>query len=272
MLTAKHYYGLLYGAFAGLAFAIAVWGVDDFLLGEGHALFPWLKFVLGIVLCLAFGGLAGWLTARLDKTHLALFIWLVTLALFSWFSLLIPFRAVPNLLVWLKPELNGVLVYDYVDEVQIRFGVTLAVAITFGLIAGVLQLVLSESAVFSASPFSKIVPLLVCGFLMAIAGAWIDNFNNQPMRAALLSVDTAIQYKLEHRNQPIDPLISRQLHLSSVNSFEDLIDRPYRLVVTTYQGDLGTFHLLVMFPDARVDCVTVYEQPIYCQKVAPPSS
>jgi hypothetical protein len=64
ILQFKHRFGLWYGIAVGLSFAIFAWGVDSFLLSRMNGLFPWLKFLGGLIPCTIVGGLAGWLSAR----------------------------------------------------------------------------------------------------------------------------------------------------------------------------------------------------------------
>ncbi len=60
--------GLRFGLIAGASFALGAWGIDAAGLLQSHALIPWLKLVLGLVVALPVGSLAGWLAVRLGKT------------------------------------------------------------------------------------------------------------------------------------------------------------------------------------------------------------
>ena len=73
--VAKHNYGLLYGAVAGLAFAVTVWGIDDYSLSQAHALFPWLKFIVGAIICVLVGALVGRLSAQFEKVYATFLTW-----------------------------------------------------------------------------------------------------------------------------------------------------------------------------------------------------
>ncbi len=269
LLSSKYRYGMLYGAFTGLIFACMVWGFDGLRLSQAHALFPWLKFGLGLVMCLVLGMLAGRLAAQLDKTHWSVLIWLVTIAAFAWLSLVIPFILAPRLTVWWKPELQAWLNFTYYPEFQFRFGVTLIWCLLFGVITGFLQLPLTESAVYSTSLLGKGVPLLLPLILMIVAGSWVDNNNNGPLRNALLNLDQAIQYTLDHEGQTIAPNTVLDLHLYAITSVQDLIDRPRWLTVRSYNSTLDDVHLIVQFGDTRVDCETVSEQPLFCTRPGP---
>ena len=265
--SAKHNYGLLYGAIAGLAFAVAVWGFDDYSLSQAHALFPWLKFIVGAIICILVGALAGRLSAQFEKVYATFLTWLIPLALFAWLSLVIPFSFAPSLTTWLRPDLKGLLNYVYYPDFQYRFGLSLALALIFGSLVGLLQPMLTESAVFSNSSGGKLISLVVCIVLMGLSGIWIDNFNNEPLRSAVVSMNETIQYALDHQGQQVDPKVARQMHLSTINSVADLINRPRRLVVSSYNNTLGEINLLVEFDNIPVHCVVVYAQPAFCERV-----
>ncbi len=267
LTSAKHNYGMLYGAVAGLAFASAAWGVDDYILSQAHALYPWLKFIVGGILCVGVGALGGRLSAQFENMYVKILIWLAPLAAFAWLSLAIPFTFAPRLIVWLRPDIQGLLNYVYYPDFQVRFGLSLILALIFGLIAGLMQPMLTESAVFSSSSGGKLIPLIICAVLMGLSGTWVDSFNNEPLRSAVTSMNETIQYALDHQGQSVDPKVARQMHLSTVNSIAELIDRPRHLVVSSYDNTLGEVHLLVEFDHTPVSCVIVYAQPTFCEKV-----
>ncbi len=266
VISAKRKYGMFYGAVAGLAFAVAAWGIDGYFLSQAHALFPWLKFIIGSVLCVCAGAFAGRLSARSEKVTSSVLIWLVFLTLFAWFSLMVPFKLTPSLIVWLRPDLKGLLDYTYYPDFEYRFGLSLVLVLIFGIMVSLLQPTLTESAVFSNSSAGRLMPLAICTILMVLSGVWIDDFNNQPLRSAVISMDETIQYASEHQGQVIDPQVAREMHLSTIDSVADLLDRPRHLVVSGYNNDLGQVHVLVIFGNTPVDCVVVYAQPAFCKR------
>ena len=86
VLHSKYMYGVWYGVVVGLAFAIFAWGVDAYKLDQMNALHPWLKFAVGVLPCLLLGAFTGWLSARLDKPLIAMFLWVATAAVFTWLA------------------------------------------------------------------------------------------------------------------------------------------------------------------------------------------
>ena len=262
-------YGMYYGISAGLAFAFAAWGIDGYQLSQAHALFPWLKFILGAIICTGLGGLAGRIAAAIEKVFVAILIWLVTSAIFAWLSVGLPFQIVPSLTVLLRPDLKNLLNYTYYPDFQYRLSIALIWAVLLGFFIGLLQLVLTESAVYSISFLGKSAPLLVCIIFMAIAGIWIDNLNNQPLRDGLLSINAAIQYLQQHHGQVIPPQIAQEQHLYALSSVEDLIDRPRSLFISNYSSTLEDIHVIVNFGGTLVDCESASGQPLFCKPVVP---
>lgn len=55
VLRLKRRLGMAYGLSLGLAFAVSSWGVDGYLLSQAHALYPWLKLIIGAVICVTIG-------------------------------------------------------------------------------------------------------------------------------------------------------------------------------------------------------------------------
>lgn len=266
----KRTYGAIYGVITGFAFAFAAWGLDDYGLSQAHALYPWLKFMIGAAICFPLGGLAGWSSAWLDKIFASVLIWLATSAILVWLTVALPFQIAPNVTIWLKPDLKGLLNYPFFQDFQIRFSVGFAWAFIFGFLVGLLQLVMSESAVFSPSFFNKLLPVIVSVILMTIAGTMLDNLGNEPLRGAIASVNSVIQYELDHQGQTIDTQTARQMHLSAISNLDGLIHRPRELVVSSYDSSLEEVHVMVEFGNTLVDCVTVYDQPSFCEQITTP--
>lgn len=269
VLSAKRRYGARFGAVAGLAFALAAWGIDALQLSAAHAYYPWLKLVVGLVCCIPLGWLAGRIAARADRSLTAVIIWVVTAGVFSWLTVALPFQIAPALSIRFNPALQGLLHYTVYDEFQTRLGVGVVWMLIFGALIGVLQLPMSEPAVVSTSSLGRILPLLVCAILMFVPGYIIDSLNNEPLRNGLISIDTVIQYSLDHEGQAIDPQTARDQHLSVLRNIQDLVHKPRHLIVGKYDKLLGQIDVIVGFGDTYVDCTSFYEQPTFCKPVAP---
>jgi hypothetical protein len=260
--------GMAYGMVAGLAFAISTWGIDGFRLSLAHAFYPWLKFILGAVICTVIGGIAGWLVARLEKGLFALLIYLGVAFIFSRLSVGLPFQIFPDVVARLDPETGNLLNYVFYEEsFNSRFAITMLWVSLFTVLVGILQIPLAEPAAFATSFFGKAGHLLVCAMLMLISGSIVDNLSNEPLRLAVLSTDNTIQFVVDHQGQEVDRDLARSMHVSSLRPVEEVIDQPRRLIVRSYDQWLGQINVLVRFGDTWVDCSVVYNQPSFCEYV-----
>jgi hypothetical protein len=269
VLRMKRRMGMVYGIMVGLSFAAATWGVDGFLLDRAHALYPWLKFAVGAMICMITGGMAGWLVARLEKVILAIPIYLGVAFVFSWLIVVLPFRILPMVVAWLDPEAGNLLNYTFYEDFNSRFVIAIAWVSLFLTLAGILQIPLTEPAAFSVSYFGKIIPLVVCSVIMFINGAIVDTLNNEPLRTALLHMENTIQFSVDHQGKEVDRMLARTMRMSSLRAVEDVISQPRQLIVGSYDKWLDQIHILVRFGDTWVDCIVVYNQPSFCQYVIP---
>lgn len=257
--------GIAYGLTVGLSFAIATWGIDGFLLSQAHAFYPWLKFIIGAVICMAVGGLAGWLVARSEKSLLGLLIYLAAGLVFSWLIVALPFRILPAALQALDPEVGNLLNYTFYEGFNSRLVIAIAWVSLFVALVGVLQLPLSEPAAFSTSIFGKVAPLLVCTVVMFINGVIVDTLNNEPLRTAVLHMENTIEFAVAHQGEEVDRTTARTMRMSSLRAVEPSIHEPRRLIVGGYDQYLDQIHVLVRFGQTWVDCIVVYNQPSFCE-------
>jgi len=265
VIRSKHIYGMTYGIVVGLGFAGAAWGLDAYLLSQSHAMYPWLKFIVGAVLCALTGGLTGWLVARLEKGIPALLLWLVCAFVFAWLTNAVPFLIFPQLAGWLEPDIKDLLNYVYHDNFQLRFGVAFIWIAIFVTIAGILQLPLADSAVFSTSIGGKAAPLLLCIVFMVINGVIIDDLTNLPLRESMVAMDQTIQFVLDTEGQPVDLARSREMHAASLRAVRDQVQVSRRLLVGSFDEFFGEVHVLIRFGDQWVECSTIYSQPAFCK-------
>jgi hypothetical protein len=267
VLRAKHMYGIWYGAIIGLAFSIFAWGLDAYKLTQINGLYPWLKFLVGVFPCVIVGGFTGWLSARVGKPLLALLFWIIAASVFAWFTVSLPLQITPRVLDLIEPALKDLLHYTYYEQFSFRFGVAYTWLIIFAALAGLLQIPLSDSAVFSMSIFGKISPMLAAMILMAIAGSTMDNLNNELLRAPIDAINTTTQFFIDHRNEHIEPLQTRQMHLASLRTVQELVTPERKFIISGYDELLGDVQVLARFQKAWVECEVLYNQPLSCKQV-----
>lgn len=270
ILRSKHMFGVWFGVALGLTFSIFAWGIDAFLLNRMNGLFPWLKFLGGVIPCMIVGGFAGWLSARLDKPLLAMLLWAAAAAVFAWLTVSVPLQITPRILSLVDPGIKDLLHYRYYEALSTRFGVEYAWIAIFVSLAGLLQIPLSDSAVFSTSFFGKISPMLVTLVLMVICGTMVDGLNNELLRFPVDAVNLTIQFVLDNRGREIDPAESRRMHLGVLRTVEDLITPERKFIVSGYDQFLEQVQVLARFEKAWVECDLVLNQLIKCEQVGTP--
>ena len=268
VLRSKRTYGTMYGVVVGLAFAFFCWGIDSNILSQHHGIQPWLKFVLGAILCVIPGGIIGWLSAKFDKSSYSLLLWLVAGSIFAWLTVNLPLVILPKMLNMLEPQLIGLLNYTYFDDFNTRVAVAYTWIAIFISITGVLQIPLSGSAVFSTSLFGKISPLFVVVILMSISGTIVDaGLINEPLRSATISVDNTIQFIVDNRGKDVDKAEARRMHTGAFRAIDESVTQQRDLIVSGYDGELGEVHVLIRFERDVVGCQVFYSQPITCKVI-----
>jgi hypothetical protein len=270
VLRAKHTYGIWFGIALGLTFSIFAWGLDAYALSRMNGFYPWLKFVGGAILCMLVGGLTGWLSARLDKPILAFLLWAVAASVFAWLIVSLPLQITPRVLSLLEPEIESLLHYTNYEGLASRFAVAYVWLTFFVSVAGLLQLPLSDTAVFSTSLFGKLSPLLVVLVLMAICGTIVDGLNNELLRSPIHAVDTTIQFFIDQRGKEVDLMESRRMHLAALRRVEPLITPRRKFIVSGFDQYLEQVQVLARFEEGWVECNLVVNQLISCKQVGSP--
>jgi hypothetical protein len=265
----KRKYGLTYGAAGGLAFAIALWGYDAVLLSQSHAMFPWLKLIVGGSLATLTGGLAGWLTSRLEKILLGFLFWVAASALFGLYIVIVPLVLAPRITGLLVPQISHLLLYTTYDNLPTMVAVAFGWTIVGAIISSVIQLPMLDHAVFSVSGFGKIRPHLLCAVLMLISGGVSDSLNNKPLRDPIIALDSTFQFILDTRGQEIDKATSREKHLASFRLIEQDVTESRQLVVSHYDRLLENIDVLINFDGKWAMCPTFFNAPMTCQPISP---
>jgi hypothetical protein len=270
ILHSRHIFGIWFGASLGIAFAIFAWGIDAFLLNQMNGLYPWLKFLGGVFPCVIVGGLTGWLSARFDKPFFAVLFWGAAAAVFAWVTVSLPLQIMPRILGMAEPEIQNLLHYTSYEAFSARFGIAYVWIAIFVCLAGLLQIPLSESAIFSTSLFGKLSPLLITLVLMAICGTLVDDLNNKLLRSPVEALNTSIQFALDNRGREIPPAESRRMRLSALRSVRDLITPQRRFIVSGYDQLMEQVYVLARFDGAWVECELIVNQILNCEQVGTP--
>jgi len=266
VLRNKRRYGFWYGTVLGLSFSVFSWGIDGSLLNAHHGMYPWLKFIVGMIICTLVGGLAGWLSSKTNKPLFSMIIWLVTASVFAWLTVNLPILIFPRLLSIIEPQTSRLLNYVYYEGFGARVGVSYTWLAIFIALAGLLQIPSSDSAVFSTSLFGKAGPILVVIVLTAIGGTMVDNgLINEPLRSSVISTDNTIQFILDNRGKEVDNAEARKMHTGAFRAVEDSVTVQRELIVRSYDDLLGDLNILIHFEKDWVECQVLYSQPNRCK-------
>ena len=268
ILLAKQRYGMWFGIAVGSAFAFFTWGIDAYQLNAVNGLHPWLKFVAGAIPAMLVGGFTGWLSAKLDKVIVALLLWALTAAFYAWLTLSVPLQIVPALFNFVEPGTRGLLHFVYYPDFVVRIGVAFAWILLFVSVIGLLQIPLSEPAVFSTTLFSKLIPVLFCFILTGICGTIVDGLNNEQPRLSVIAMNSTIQFFIDHQGKATDPTEARQKHVGSLRTIQNLVTPERKLTVSSYDEYLGEIDILIRFKSAWVECTVFYNQPSNCKEAA----
>ncbi len=268
MIRSRRLTGLIYGMVSGLAFAVAVWGWDGYILSRSHAYLPWLSLGVALVYCAIVGAAAGWLTARFESALGGSFFWLASALLFAWLVINLPLHVSPLLVSKINPQLGALLHYPLNADIGFRTGLAAVWITPFMLVVGLTQLPITESSVFSTSFLGKIIPFFFCIVVISLSGSVIDSLINEHFRDAIKSLDNTIQFTLDNQNNPqIDETLARRMNASSLNWVKEYVVQSRQLFVGKYDNTFGEIHVLILFEDQWVDCTVIYSQPAYCKVV-----
>jgi hypothetical protein len=266
-MRSKIIYGFWFGVVAGLTFSVFTWGMDDFQLARMNGLYPWLKFLVGVLPCMLIGGVTGWLSARIGKPLLSLLFWLIAAFLLARLVISLPLQITPRLVSILDPATKSLLHYKYYEAFSVRFGIAYVWMAIFSGIIGLLQLPVSDAAVFSTSVFGKYGPMLFAGILMLICGSTEDNLINEMLRSPIDAINSTTQFIVDHRGEQIDALQSREMHLGSLNTVKELVTPKRKFMISGYDEVFGDVKVLARFEEAWVECEVLYNQPLSCKEV-----
>lgn len=270
ILRLKSVYGIWFGVALGLAFSLFAWGLDAYLLSRMHGLYPWLKFLGGVLPCVIVGGVTGWLVARSDRPFFGLLLWAAAASVFAWLTVSLPLQITPRILSLVEPGIQDLLHYDYYESFSARVGVAYVWILIFVGLAGFLQIPLSDSAVFSTSFFGKIAPMLFTLVLMGVCGTIVDGLNNEKLRSPVDALDLTVQFLLDHRGEEVDAAVSRRMRLGALRAAGHLVTPERKYIVSGYDQYLEQVQVLARFDAAWVECDLVVNQLIRCEQVGPP--
>jgi hypothetical protein len=258
-------YTLLLGVTAGLVFSLSLWAYEAFLLIQAHVAYPWIPVLVGTILCVLACTVAALLTWLANRALLGAIFWVLTSRLIAELAVYIPLKIAPALMMILEPGLRSRLpVYPVNATLQTWAGFGTVWLAIFFLILGLLQLTLVESSVPSTTAAGRLGAYFVFIPVMVLASVMSSNMINEQLRAPLLGTNNTIQFFIDNQNTSVDPIIARQMHMSTISDISSVINRPRRLFLGQYDDYYGQVNVLIDFTGEWVNCSTVYAQPVFC--------
>jgi hypothetical protein len=270
MSAASRRNGLLLGLISGLTFGLTTWGIDAIALGNASVDRPWVKLAIGLAFSLLIGGLAGWLTAVIDRAAIGMLLWGGVGIAFAWLVGHLPFDGQSTFLRLIEPELGDIRVYPFVESARVRTILLMVIVGGMSALGGALELVLLDQAKDASSSVARMVSLGLTIPFFALAGFASDGVINRPLRDPMVAINRLIGWAIEARSTPVDPLLARQRHLGAIGGIENLIDRPYRMTLGSYDDtSLISFSVEVDFDGTWVRCSVLASAPGYCREIDP---
>lgn len=260
-------YSLLLGAISGFVLSTAIWAYETFLLAQAHAAYAWIPYLVGTILFMGVCAVAAVLTCLLNRALLGIVFWILAGRLMAVLVITIPLKIATGLMFIIEPGLQSRLpAYAINSTFRTWEGfATIVLAIFMGIL-GLLQLTMVDQSVPAISPAGRLIAYFVFIPIILLASVMVSNMINQQMGAPLLATNQLIQFAIDHQNTKVDPIIARQMQLSTLDPIASLIDRPRRLFLGKYDETFSQVEVLIDFGGEWVDCTTVSLQPVYCQK------
>ncbi len=266
----KH--GFLYGAIGGLFYALLAWGQDAFILAAAGHTIPFAKLIVGALVAVSLGGLAGWLSARRQKPLLSVLVWLFTGYLLMRIVPLMQFGLFPKMIEYSNPALRGLLQFPVSKDIRIYYALGFFFTGLMSFFCGVLEQPLVENSILSSGSGAWVGPALFCAVIMGIAGWGMDNMVHVPLREPAQSLGSLIQFVAENEGNDIDPKEAKEKHVNTIKSLgADVYLKPYKLSVSRYElSNSGTVEYIVDFGGALHKCSVIYNSPLYCNPLGIP--
>ncbi len=264
----KQLIGLIYGMASGLFFAIFAWGIDAVLLARANAMYAWIKFIPGLLICLAVGSAVGWLTIYLENHGFSVIIWGAFAILLTTLAIWLPISGTENFIKLLDPDSAQWLNYPGIDSIeQFRIVGFLTIGLA-SIICGILEINLVDQVMLSSHNSSLVVMLFTCLVIMGLAGSASDYLINIHFREPIQALNHVIQTMVDYGNEEIPVEVAREQHLSAINRLDIDFSNPRRLTLLSFDKTLGNMTVLVNFPDTAFKCTMIYSQASNCSLIS----
>lgn len=244
---------ILISALGAAFFACSAWGYDFVLLSIAHGVMPWIKFVAGMFISIVSGGFCGYLSVKTSKLAVIMFYWLIWGFFISWITSLLPFGFQEYVLKTFVPLLSGEI--DYPLENQgTRLFLAWLIVIALSMIISFLYPNLVDSVLANIHPGATIIFVLLWSALFVVMGKSLDTVYNQPLRKAVLLTHETIQEAREYRDVLDNGKEASNHKILAMRPLKDLLDRPYTLVVKSYDQTIEQIKIIADFDGFWYTC------------------
>ena len=269
--------GLLNGALIGLALALGIWLRQVVALAQVPAPLSYPSIVTAVLLLTATGAVAGWLSARLQKSWATFLIWLGAAVLMAVLAGIYS-SAIRTVVVWLiDPRFFGLPVYARQAG---GVGGFLLVGLFIVLALIVLALVESERLPGIHSERNDAGRLTATGWwrlllplpLVAAAGLvtgvlYGDRLTPRALPLVHEAISTALTYEGD-----LFALGRREgLNYSALDGVRDQLGETYTLAIADVDAEAGLTTVAAHFDNgAWIYCRLIFDQLNFCYDAAPP--
>lgn len=266
----KQYFGFIYGLIAGSIFALAAWGIDSVLLANSHVADPWIKILPGLAVSTLVGGVIGWAKIKISNGFIGILFWVAFGLFLVWLIIWLPFYGAPAILKLVHPIFVDWINYPEVTNQDQFFAIGLVIIIIPVILCGLMENNLVESMIISSHRGAIFLIILVCGFLMGIAGSAGDELTNKHFREPIRALDELFQFAIKNQGQEIDQVLANRMRMKSVEEIEEILARHRKLTLIAFDEEMAQMDFMVNFEGIYAKCTTIYSQPIQCKLIIPP--
>lgn len=253
------------GIICGCVFALVCWGYDGLLLSKAHAALPWLKFAIGILPCAVVGGLAGWLSMKINNMFARMAIWVTVAVFFTFLTSFIPFKIVPIFYHWSFPEVGDRFIFQAQDAISARRFITTIMTVIFLFIAGLIFENTNDSMRNSRGVVGSAFALF---FLLAFfggAGYTADNNFNVDLRSPIITLDEKLEYV-----RTVDITTLNDVELRALKRYTKLdvdFQSPHRLFIITFDEMISSVTVGIDFDGTLASCSVMNVHASSCQMI-----
>jgi hypothetical protein len=269
--------GLRQGWLIGLALALGALAPHAFGLSTARARGVLPPFLLGLLVLMLLGGLAGWLAALRESALWSALVWLLVAALMIWVIGHLPYEG-RNFAIWLtEHRFWGLPVYAFSDAAQARllmagFFVVLCLAF-LGLLQnyrleGVASETTENDGLSGRAWFLLLLPLP----LVFAAGYAADNLVNSPERTAHRLVHEAIRTGRTYEGDLFELSLKKNINYNAIAGVREQMSEGYSL--STGEVRLGASNNIVVVAHfdngAWINCQVASDQLLHCYDASLP--